>query len=123
MNRTNERTNEEKLDLFADLLEPVTAILAGPEVSDAWKHQSRIAAIRMAIKAHKREITEALALIEGEPPETYRIDAMRMILKLLALLNRPDVEEMADGLFTLRDQIAASAPSGPAMGNTGDAAR
>lgn len=116
------RTNEEKLDLFADLLEPVAAIFQDPEVAAAWKNDTKLAAVRKTVKNHKREIIEALALIEGEDPAEYSLDGMRLLLKLLALLNRPDVEEMADGLFTLRDQIAASAPSGPATGNIAAAA-
>lgn len=114
------RTNEEKLELFADLLEPVTDILSDPDVAAAWRSEKTVKAIRMTIRGHAREIVEVLALIEGADPEKYEINGLALLLKLIDLLNRPDVKQMVDGLFTLQGQIGEGAPSGPAMPNTGD---
>lgn len=117
------RTNEEKLELFADLLEPVTDILSDPEVAQAWRTEKTVAAIRKTVKGHKREIIAVLALIEGISPDEYEINGLALLLKLIDLLNRPDVKQMVDGLFTLQDRIDAAAPSGPATENTGDGAK
>lgn len=117
------RTNEEKLELFADLLEPVANILSDPDVANAWRSEKKISAIRLTIKSHKREITEALALIEGVAPDEYEINGLLLLLKLIDLMNREDVKQTVDGLFTLRDQIEESAHSGPATENIGDGAK
>ena len=117
------RTNEEKLDLFADLLEPVATILSDKELSETWRQGKRIRAIRQVIKAHKAEVVEVLARIEGVEPETYTINGMALLLKLTALMNRPDVNEMVDGLFTSQDRNGESASSGPAMETIGGGAQ
>ena len=116
------RTNEEKLDLFADLLEPVSEIATDKEWARLWTEGERFGAVRHAIKAHKRAVVEILAAIEGESPDTYTIDGLRMLMKLTALINRPDVKEFMDGLFPSQGQKEGSGNSGSATGNTGAAA-
>lgn len=112
------RTNEDKLELFADLLEPVAEILSDPDVALAWRNEKTIRAIKLTIKGHKREIIEVLALIEGAKPEEYEINGLTLLLKLIDLMNRPDVKQTVDGLFTLQDRIGGAEPSGPATLNT-----
>jgi len=50
-----ERTNEEELELFADLLEPAAEIFADPAVEDAFKSGRTVAsAVKVAIKPQER---------------------------------------------------------------------
>lgn len=114
-----ERTNEDKLELFADLLEPAGALIQDREWAAKWLAGDRFGAIRAAIKNHKAEIVEILARIEGVEPEAYRIDGVALFFKLVQMFDRPDLE-MVNGLFTSRDQNGEGASSGPATANTGD---
>ena len=107
------RTNEEKLDLFADLIEPAGAIIADREWAMLWQAHDRAGAIKSAIRNHKDEIVEILARIEGADPHTYTIDGLSLFFRLAALFRRPDLEGVAD-LFTSQDQTGAGASSGPA---------
>lgn len=115
------RTNEEKLDLFADLLEPAYAVISDKEWAKKWQDGDRTGAIKAAIKSHKPEIVEMLARIEGVEPSEYKIDGLALFFKIAAMLNRPDIE-LANGLFTLQGQNGESASSGSATGNTKDGA-
>lgn len=117
------RTNEEKLELFADLLEPVSEVAQDRQVLSELSQSHIIKAVQMAVKQHKNAVTQILALIEGEDPGTYRIDVMRMTLKLLALFTRKDVQQMVNDLFTSQDQDDGGESSGPATENTGAAGK
>lgn len=116
------RTNEEKLDLLADLVEPAAAIIEDKEWLRKWKQGNRAAAIRDAIANHKKELVEIFALIEGQDPATYRIDGVALFVKIITMFDRPDLE-VVNGLFTSQGQSDAVGSSGSATGNTGDGAQ
>jgi hypothetical protein len=116
------RSNEDKLELFADLLEPAAAIIADKAWAQEWQAGNRAGAIKAAIRGHKKEIIEILARIEGKDPEKYQIDGLGLFIKLAAMFNRPDIE-MVDGLFTAQGQTDESASSGSATGNIEDGAK
>lgn len=112
-----ERTNEEALDLFADLLEPVSIILADKEVVESVRRrQPRVRTAATAIRNHKREVITILALLEGIPVEEYRVNLLELPLKLVRLLNKPEVSELFIGAGKKID----AASSGSATENTGD---
>ncbi len=115
------RSNEKKLDLFADLIEPMGRIIADRRVAEAWAGKDVAGGIKIAIKSHKAEVVEILARIEGADPATYQIDGMALFMRLFNLFNRPDLEGAAD-LFTSRAQRREGASSGPATEITGDGA-
>lgn len=110
-----ERTNEEQLDLFADLLEPVSVILSDAELVDILQTGKVVPAVRMAIKRYKREVIQMLALIDGKDPAEYKVNLIALPVRLIQLLNRPEVVD----LFMSQDQEIAAESSGPAMENTG----
>lgn len=111
--------NSDKLDLFADILEPAGAIIADKAWAKEWQAGNRIGAIRAAIKGHKEEIVEILARIDGKDPENYTIDGLSLFARLVSMFNRPDMEAV-EGLFTSRGQSEGVAGSGPATVNIED---
>lgn len=113
------RTNEEKLDLFADILEPAAAIAADKTWMAEFTAGNKIKAIQTAIRGHKRELVDIFARIEGEDPATYQIDGVSLFFRLARLTNRPDLD--INDLFTSQAQKDGSEFSGPATANTGDA--
>ena len=121
MNQTT-RSNEDKLELFADLLEPAGAILSDRGLARLWQLGDRFGAIRAAIKGHKREVIEIMARFEGVEPRDYKIDGIALFLTLAKLFNRPDLDGMTENLFTSQHQSEGGAPSGAATENTGDGA-
>lgn len=109
-----ERTNEQNLDLLADLIEPAAEILADQDIRKAVNDGSRIKAVQIAIRNHKRAVIEMLARYDGEDPETYKVGVLTLPVRLVQILNRPEVAE----LFTPHGQKTESASSGSAMENT-----
>lgn len=112
------RTNEENLDLFAELLEPCAEIFTDPEVKEnAQKGETRIKAIKAAIKNHKQAVILLLAAIEGIDVDEYIVPPpLQFMRKLLEIINRPDVQE----LFTLQGLNDIAASSGSASENIED---
>jgi len=115
-----ERTNEEELELFADLLEPAAEIFADPAVEDAFKSGRTVAsAVKVAIKNHKSAVIEILARIDGIPVAEYKVSALTLPIKLASLLG--SVPEITS-LFTMRGQKIDGASSGSATESTEDGA-
>lgn len=111
-------TNEEALDLFADLVEPVSEILFDTEVRKALTENKTAKAVKLAIKRHKRRIIETLALIDGVPVSDYKVNVLTLPLKIMELVNRPEFTE----LFTSQGQTNAVDVSGSATESIGDGA-
>lgn len=112
-----QRTNEEELDLFADLVEPVAEILSDAAVADVFRGGGKPAtAVKYAIKNHKQAVIEILARIDDVPVDQYKITALALPVKLLALLNRPEVKD----LFTSQGTNTDAGFSSPATVNTED---
>ena len=109
-------TNEESLDMFADMLEPMSVILADKEVSAKFKDGTLAAGVAHAIKRHKPEVIQILAATDGEPVETYKVNPIAIPFKLLHLLSSPEMKE----LFMSAGQMTEKGSSGSAMASTED---
>lgn len=111
-----ERTNRERLELFADLIDPAAEIVTDPEVRELLASGSApMKAVQLAIKNHGDAVVAVLAILEETRPEEYRVPPPgEMLLKLLGLLGKPEVTS----LFTLQLQRSGAASSGAATENT-----
>ncbi len=113
--------NDDKLEMFADLIEPAAEIFSDKEIkklSDAKANKARIAAV--LIKNHKSAVIQILARLEGEDPDKYIVPGpFALAGKILKLLNDPEIV----GLFTSQGQNATAASSGSATVNTEDGAK
>ena len=105
---------EDALDILADLLEPSAEIFGDKEFAKVYKTQTRLAAVKYALKNHKKPVIQILAILDGEDPETYSPGLMTLPLRLLEILNDPELVS----LFTLQEQSADKTSSGPVMENT-----
>ena len=115
-----ERTNEEQLDLFADLLEPCATIMADKEFTDALSDGSQLVrAVRLAIKNHKPQIIEILAALDGVDPDEYKVpNPIGLFKKIFDILKRDEVQE----LFTGQARTIGGASSGSATETIKDGA-
>ena len=101
------------LDLIADIIEPATEILADPAIKEAFG-RSKMAAIKVAIKSHKNAIREIVARLDGKTPEECHFTALSLPVKLLSLLNDPDLQQ----LFTSSGQTEGENACSSASENT-----
>ena len=110
------RSNEENLDLFADLMEPVAEILTDPEVTEKVKGGGKpIQAVKAAIKGHHDAVITILALLEGVEVEDYTVPPpAALLVKIMNLVNDPMVQEV----FTLQGLPDTAASGGSATETT-----
>lgn len=101
--KLSEYKGEQALDMLADLLEPATAIMADKEIARLVKAKMPpIKSVKVAIKNHKQEVIEILAILDGADPKEYaeKVNLFTLPAKLLEIFNDPDLMS----LFTLQGQ-------------------
>lgn len=105
MKKLSEYRDEEALDLIADLVEPVAALVQDKDFAEAFDG-NKAAAVRIAIKNHKAEVLQILARLENVPVADYHCDVFTLPARLFEILT----DENLLAVFTSPE--AASAPSG-----------
>lgn len=95
MQKLSDYKGDEAIDLWADLLDPLTEILTESEVREALEAgKSKVAVAKIALKTHKKEAAEILLRIDPTP-----IDGLNFILRLAALLADVGKNEEIGGFF------------------------
>lgn len=112
---------EAALDKLAEIIEPLTTMLADPELQEIAK-QKNVATIKYAkpmLKNHKAEIIEILAALDNEPVETYRdkVTLFTLPAKLLEFLNDSEVQALFHS--QAQSEVTPLPNFGPVMENTG----
>lgn len=106
---------EEAIDVLADILEPVTAIMADEQVRNAVNAKlPTIKIVQLALKTHKKDIVKILAVMDGQDAENYEVNLLELPARILEILN----DETIMSLFTSQGQMMESERSGSAVENT-----
>ena len=108
--KLSEFKDDAALDLIADIIEPATEILADPAIKEAFS-RSKMAAIKVAIKSHKNAMREIVARLDGKNPEEYHFTALSLPVKLLNLLNDPELQQLFTSSGQMEDETACSSAS------------
>lgn len=112
--------NEKALDVFADLIEPFTEILSDEGIKEAFKgNESKARIAKMAIKKHKKEVIQILAILDDVPVEEYKVNVFTLPAKVIEILNDPTFAD----LFTSQGQKKTEKSSGSAMESIEDGAK
>ena len=118
--RLSDYRGEEALDVFADILEPMTEIITDEEIVALTKQKGTpvMAFVKPAIKNHKKAIIAILARLENKPVEEYvkTLTLFTLPKQVLDLFNDPEVQS----LFHSQTQtdVKSEASFGSAMENT-----
>ena len=112
--RLSEYKGEEALDILADLLEPASELFGDKEFARVYRTGNALKATQYALKNHKKEVIRMLAIMEGENPDNYQPGLLTIPVRLLELLNDPDLVS----LFTSQGQSKDKTSSGPVTVNT-----
>ena len=104
---------EEALDLIVELLDPITKIMSDKQIADAYQKVSKLEAIKIAIKNHKTEVIEILAILDGEDPKEYEVNIFTLPVKILEILNDPELIK----LFGSQGQTGGAKSSGSVSEN------
>ena len=113
--KLSEYQGEAALDILADLIEPAGEIMSDKQIGDIFK-ENRFKAIGLAIKNHKRAVMQILATMDGVPVEEYKCNVFSLPVKILELLNDPEMIR----LFQYQGQTGDANSSGSASENIGE---
>ena len=115
MKKLSEYEGDEALELWADLLDPLSVILTDDRVRKVIQSgKSKITIAREIIKFHKKEAVEIMLRIDPTP-----INGLNVILRLIALLADIGENEEIKSFFGYAAQVKTdSASSGFVMVST-----
>lgn len=111
---------EEALDVFADIIEPLTEIITDKEIQALSKTPGTpvLSYVKPAIKNHKSAIIAILARLENQPVEEYEksVNLFTLPKQIVELVNDPEVQSLF--FSQTQDQQKSEASFGSAMENT-----
>ena len=110
--KLSEYQGEAALDLLADLIEPAGEIMSDKEIGEVFK-KNRFKAIGLAIKNHKKAVMQIMAVLDGVPVEEYKCNVFSLPVKILEILNDPEMIQ----LFQYQGQTGDANSSGSASEN------
>lgn len=117
--RLSEIKGTDAIDVIADIIDPVTVILADKEIQEVIESRKPYLLIAKTIlKNQKEAILEVLAVLHKENPKEFKPSLIELPIMLVQLVQ--DVmnnKELVD-LFQLQGVKTASVSSFPAMQNT-----
>ena len=117
MKKLGDYKNEEAIELWADLLEPIGEILQNKEVAKVYKAKGNPVQIAKAIlKENPKAATQILLRIDPTP-----IDGLNVVVRLVEVLMEFERSEDLKGFFGFAGTVTDSASSGSATANTEDA--
>ena len=108
MMKLSDHKGEEAIDFWADLLDPLSAILTNEKVRSAIATgQSRLVIAKAILKNCKPEATEILTRIDPEP-----LDAFNIILRLITILAEIGEHEEIKAFFGFAEQVKTESGHG-----------
>lgn len=93
MKKLSEYKDEESLDLLADLLEPCTELFSDKALVAVIRKETRIKAIQYAIKNHKKEVVEIMAILNGVPAKDFHYNVFTLPMMVLEVFNDKDLTD------------------------------
>ncbi len=107
MRRLSDFKGDEAMELWADLLEPLTGILGDPEVAKVVKSGKPMMLIASEIlKSHKAEAVQIMQRIDDTP-----IDGLNIILRLVNLIKEIGENDTIKSFFGYAEQAKTETES------------
>lgn len=115
MKRLSDYVGEDAIDLWLDLLDPLTAIVMDSEIKNIVKSgKPKIIIAKMILKAHRKEAIDIMQRIDPDP-----INGLNIISRLVAILSEIGESEEIKSFFGYAEQVnTESKPSISLMENT-----
>lgn len=119
--KLSEIKGTDAIDVIADILDPITVIMADKEIKALATQTPRPPAITMAriiLKNQKAAILEILARLNGEDPKTFNPSLIKLPFMLMELIKEISEDEDLVSLFRGQPQMSSSVSSGAVMPTT-----
>ena len=86
--KITEFKNGDAIDFLVDLIDPITRILTDEEIVNAYKAKnSKLHIAKIALKKHKEDVIEILAMMDGKKVEEYTCTPVTIVKDLIQLFN------------------------------------
>lgn len=116
--RLSEIKGENAIDVIADLLDPLTEILADPEIKKvAQSNEPILTKAKVILKRQKKAVIEVLAIVNQTPLEEFNPSLLELPVMLVDLINDLKSNEELASLFQSQGEMITDAPSFPATQN------
>lgn len=114
MKKLSDYKDEEAIDLWADLLDPLTVILSDDEIRKVIQSgKSKMEIAKTILKNHKKEASEIMLRIDDT-----ELDGLNIILRLIAVLTDIGNNEEIKTFFGFAGQTTEQTSFGSVMENT-----
>lgn len=101
MKKLSDYKGDEAIELWADLLEPLTAIIGDEGVKEAiTSGKPKMLIAKEILKTHKEEATQILLRLDPTP-----LDGLNIILRLVALLTDIGQNDEIKSFFGYAEQV------------------
>ena len=114
--KLSEYTNEDALEVLADILEPASMIITDEQFKKSFETDPVFKCASYLLKAHKKEIISILAIIKGVPVKEYRANIFTMTKDVVELLSDKELMDFLSELGIQTDSMSFGVP----MANTGE---
>lgn len=91
MRKLSEIKGEGAFDILADLIDLIGEIAEDKTFVALIRAGQKTKAIKHALKTHKKALIRAMAILEGENPDTYSPSFLRLPAMLLEVFNDPEL--------------------------------
>ena len=107
MKRLSDYTGDEAIELWADLLEPISKILGDEQVKASIQGgESKMKIAQKILKDHKAEAVDILTRIDDSP-----VNGLNLILRVVNLLTEFSESDEIKSFFGYAEQIATTKES------------
>lgn len=120
MKKLSEYKDGEALEMLAEIIEPVTLILADKKVMKEFK-KTKIKGVSYILKNHKEQIIPILATLEGVPEKDYHCNIVTLPKVLIEIMNDKDLVDFFGSQLPTSEDAGGS--SGSATENTAEEER
>lgn len=109
MKKLSEYKGEEALDILADLLEPAIEVFADKDFARLIQAKQIPKAVKVALKNHKSAVLDIMAILDGADRKTYAPGVFVLPVKLIEILNDPDMMSLFRSAGETAETMSASA--------------
>ena len=115
MKKLSDYKNEDAIELWADILDPLMRIFQDDEFLNIFRPGTPVFQMAKAIlKGHPKEIQEIILTIDDTP-----ITGLNLLPRTVDVIKEIKNSEEFSGFFGSTPQMKENASSGPVMANTG----
>lgn len=117
--RLSEIKGGDAIDVIADIIDPVTAIIADKEVAKVIKaNKPKLLIAKTILKRQKDNILLILAILNQENPKEFKPSLVELPVMLIQLITDVMDNEELMSLFHSQDMMISSGSSTPVMQTT-----